>query len=196
MNMKRFALLCGLVVALLCLTQNAKAQYVPQIHRDGAGFVDDRGTALTDREIIDLVGEDIYFDTVVGARKQYTAGRKLIVGGLIGLGAGYLSTTIGTYTLVANSEDAVRSRQYNNDNYPDRYEYDSDSYEAAIGGLMVLGGVMAMFAGAVALDAGIPLKIIGQSRLNWVENDYNDRARDFSLEFGAAPSGIGLTLRF
>ena len=196
MNMKRFALLCGLVAAFLCLTQSAKAQYVQQIHRDGAGFVDERGTALTDREIIDLVGEDIYFDTVVGARKQYTAGRKLIIGGLIGLGAGYISTSLGAYTLVANSEKSVRYYE-GDDNYPGRhYESDADPLQVAVGGIMTIGGVLAMAAGAVALDAGIPLKIIGQSRLNWVENDYNDRARDFSLEFGAAPNGIGLTLRF
>lgn len=193
--MKRFALLCGLVVALMCLTQNAKAQYIQQIHRDGAGFVDDRGMHLTNREVRDLVGEDVYFDTVVGAQKQYRAGRKLLIGGIIGLGAGYLSTAIGTYTLVANSEDAVRSRQYNG-NYPDRYEYDSDSFEAAVGGLMAISGILAMAAGSAALSAGIPLKIIGQSRLNWVENDFNDRNRDFSLEFGAAPHGIGLTLNF
>ena len=192
--MKRFALLCGLVAALMCLTQNAKAQYIPQIHRDGAGFVDDRGMHLSNREVRDLVGDDIYFETVVGAQKQYRAGRKLIVGGIIGLGAGYLSTAIGTYTLAENSERVVR--HYNNDNYPDRYEYDSDSFEAVVGGLMAFGGIMAMAAGYTALSAGIPLKIIGQSRLNWVENDFNDRNRDYSLEFGAAPHGIGLTLNF
>lgn len=191
--MKRFAFLCGLVVALLFQTQNAKAQYVQQIHRDGAGFVDDRGMSLSDKDIIDLVGEDIYFETVVGARKQYKAGRKLIVGGIIGMGAGYLAASLGTYTLVANTE---RPARYYNDNYPDRYDYESDSYEAVAAGLLAFGGIMAMAAGSAALSAGIPLKIIGQSRLNWVENDFNDRNRDFSLEFGAAPNGIGLTLKF
>jgi hypothetical protein len=50
--------------------------------------------------------------------------------------------------------------------------------------------------GAVLLDVGIPFRVIGQSRLNWVENDYNERNRDITLHFGAAPSGIGLTLTF
>ena len=192
--MKRFAFLCGLVAALICLTQNAQAQYIPQIHRDGAGFVDDRGMHLSNQEIRDLVGEDIYFETVVGAQKQYRAGRKLIVGGIIGLGAGYLSTAIGTYTLVENSERIVH--HHNSDNYPDRYDYDTDSFGTVVGGLMAFSGILAMAAGSAALSAGVPLKIIGQSRLNWVENDFNERNRDFSLEFGAAPHGVGLTLKF
>jgi hypothetical protein len=59
---------------------------------------------------------------------------------------------------------------------------------------MVIGSV-ATALGGTALTVGIPLKIIGQSRLNWVENDYNDRQR-ISLNVGATPSGVGLALRF
>ena len=61
---------------------------------------------------------------------------------------------------------------------------------------LLASGYVATIAGGVVLTAGIPLKAIGQSRLNWVENDFNDRSRRASLRFGAAPSGVGLTLRF
>ena len=193
--MKRILLIGGLLAALLCLAQNASAQYA-RIHRDGAGFVDNRGMTLTDDALIDLIGEDVFFDTVIGARKQYNAGRKLITGGLIGIGAGYLAASLGTYMLVASSENSVRYYSAN-DNYPYRYDYDDpDPLQAVTGALLAAGGYVALFSGYCALNAGIPLKIIGKSRLNWVENDFNDRARGYSLQFGPAPSGLGLTLTF
>ena len=193
--MKRSLLIFGLLAAILCFAQNASAQYA-RIHRDGARFVDNRGVTLTDDDLINLIGEDIYFDTVVGARKQYNAGRRLITGGLIGIGTGYLAASLGTYMLVTSSENSVRYYSAN-DNYPYRYDYDEpDPLLAVSGALLAVSGYVALFSGYCALNAGIPLKIIGKSRLNWVENDYNDRARGYSLQFGPAPSGLGLTLTF
>ena len=194
-GMRKILLIGGLLAVFLCLGLNASAQFV-RIHRDGAGFVDNHGVSLTDDELIDLIGDDIYFDTVIGARKQYNAGRKLITGGLIGMGAGYLAASLGTYMLVANSENAVR--YYNdNDNYPFRYDYeDPDPLQAVTGALLAISGYAALISGYCVFNAGIPLKIIGKSRLNWVENDFNDRARGYSFQFGPAPSGIGLTLTF
>lgn len=187
-TMKKIISLCGLVAALLCFTQNANAQYLPdQIHRDGAGFVDEHGRSLSDRELIDAIGIDIFEDTVRGARKQYTAGRKLITGGAIGLGAGLVGTLVGV--VLFNEGSAV---YYENGQAP-RYEIED---EAAIGGAALMAlGACAMAAGSAALSAGIPLKVIGQSRLNWVENDYNER-QGYTLHIGAAPHGVGLTLNF
>ena len=194
--MKKIAILCGLVAALLCLTQRANAQYI-QIHRDGAGFVDNRGMHLTNQEIRDLVGEDVYFDTVVGAQKQYRAGRNLIRSGAITAGAGLVSALTGVALIAANSED--RLVVYNDPQYygyRERVYTDEDEFASATGALFLVGGYLAMFTGAALLEVGIPLKIIGQSRLNWVENDYNDYSRNVSLHVGAAPNGVGLTLRF
>ena len=194
--MKKIAILCGLVAALLCLTQRANAQYV-QIHRDGAGFVDNRGTHLTNQEIRDLVGEDVYFDTVVGAQKQYRIGRNLIRGGAITAGAGLVSALTGVALIAANSEDRLvvhNDPQYYG--YRERVYTDEDEFATATGALFLVGGYLAMFTGATLLEVGIPLKIIGQSRLNWVENDYNDYSRNVSLHVGAAPNGVGLTLKF
>ena len=194
--MKKIAILCGLVAALLCLTQRANAQYV-QIHRDGAGFVDNRGMHLSNQEIRDLVGEDVYFDTVVGAQKQYRIGRNLIRGGAITAGAGLVSALTGVALIAANSEDRLvvyNDPQYRG--YRERVYTDEDEFATATGALFLVGGYLAMFTGATLLEVGIPLKIIGQSRLNWVENDYNDYSRNVSLHVGAAPNGVGLTLRF
>jgi len=180
-------ILCGLVAAFMCLTQNANAQYIPaQIHRDGAGFVDNHGMVLSDQDIIDLVGEDIYFETVVGARKQYSAGRNLIRSGAITAGAG-LAGFMGGVVLMAASEtgyDRVRQTYYDVDGI------------GALGATMMITGCLAATVGCLLLDAGLPLKIIGQSRLNWVENDYNERNRGYSLHVGTAPHGVGLTMTF
>ena len=80
----RFAFFCGLVAALLCLTQNANAQYA----RKGADLVSQNGFTLSDQEIISIVGNDVFDQTVVGARKQYKAGKSLITGGVLGICAG------------------------------------------------------------------------------------------------------------
>ena len=190
--MKRIVLLSCLLFACLFFPRNAQAQYAPQIHRDRDGFVGQDGRRLSDAELIDLVGEDIYFDTVVGARKQYNAGRKLLTGGLLGVGLGYLAASGGTYMLVDVSERRVRRemedgrRHYNN--WP-------ESFYAGAGTLLAITGYTALISGFMALDAGIPLKIIGQSRLNWVENDFNDRQR-LTGRIGPAEHGFGLTLNF
>ena len=88
--MKRFALLCGLVAAFLCLAQNANAQYA----RKGADLVDQNKVVLSDQDIINLVGNDVCDQTVVDARKQYKAGRGLITGGIIGIGAGLAGSVL------------------------------------------------------------------------------------------------------
>ena len=191
--MKRILLISGLFAAFLCLTQNANAQYV-QIHRDGAGFVDNAGITLSDQELIDLVGDDVYFDTVVGARKQYSAGRRLVRGGAITTGVGVTSILGGSILMLTNATGRSHYYDYDYDQIEDYFE--GDETGLAIGALLFAGGYVATIVGAAVLTAGIPLKVIGQSRLNWVENDFNNRSRQASLRFGAAPSGVGLTLRF
>lgn len=185
-KMKKILIISGFIAAFLCLAQNANAQYLPsQIHRNGATFVDGRGQLLSDSELVDAIGEDIYQETVVGARKQYTAGRKLLISGVAGLGVG-IAGLVGGAAIIAAAGPHQKS---NNEVYFD------DEDKAATGGLVVLLGSVATALGGTALSAGIPLKVIGQSRLNWVENDYNER-HAASLHLGVTPNGVGLALRF
>ena len=195
--MKRILIVCGLAAALLGLSQNASAQYASQIHRDGTAFMDDRGVSLSDAELVQLIGPEIYYETVVGARKQYRAGRKLITGGAIGAGAGFLGVLTGTYLMMASTGESFDSFFDDFNDYPDwHHDRSEDAYMAMTGAFLFVGGYAAAILGSLALEAGIPLKIIGQSRLNWVENNYNDRNRDAYFRFGFAPSGVGLTLNF
>lgn len=190
--MKKMLLISGLFAAFLCLAQSAHAQYVPQIHRDGADFVDQAGRTLSDQDLIGLVGDEVYFDTVVGARRQYNAGRKLFIGGAIGMGIG-LTSIIGGAFLIADSGGVERSKYFDSDQV--RHDYGDDS-GAMAGAALFIGGYVATIVGGGALTVGLPLSIIGKSRLNWVENDYNNRSREASLRFGYAPSGVGVTLQF
>ena len=184
--MRRILIISGLVAAFLSLAQNANAQYRPaRIHRDRADFVDEYRRILSDSELIDAVGVDIYEETIIGARKQYTMGRKLVVSGVAGLGVG-IAGIVGGAAIIAS---AGPHKNANDEVYFD------DEDKAATGGLVAVIGSVATALGGTALTVGIPLKVIGQSRLNWVENDYNDRQR-ISLNVGATPNGIGLALRF
>ncbi len=184
--MRKALILCGFVAAFLCLAQNTSAQYIPnQIHRDGSSFVDGNGRTLSDSELVDAIGEDIFSQTVIGARKQYTAGRKLLISGIAGLGVG-IAGIVGGAAIIASAGPHQAS---NNDVYFD------DKDKAESGAIVAAIGTVAAVLGGTALSAGIPLKVIGQSRLNWVENNYNER-HAASLHLGATPNGVGLAFRF
>lgn len=184
-KMKYLTTLCGFIAAFLCLAQSANAQYLPsQIHREKDHFVNESGAILSDKELVDAVGEDVFHETVVGARKQYKTGQKLFVSGLAGIGVGVAGIVGGT-ALVA----AAGPHQANDEIYFDNEDL------AMTGALVLTLGTVAAALGGTALTVGIPFKAIGQSRLNWVENDYNER-HAASLHLGATPSGVGFALKF
>ena len=182
--MKKILIISGIIAAILCLAQNANAQYAGPIHRQGANLADMRGNVLSDHEVLSLIGEQIYDETYVGACKQRKAGKTLIwsglggmVGGAVLYGAG-LSKIAGQVNQNSSSEEIQKALEGN---------------PGSAG--MVLGGTLLMAAGAVALDAGIPLAIIGKKRLNWVADDYNAK-HGLTYQIGATPNGVGLAFRF
>lgn len=174
--MKRFAILCGLVAAFLCLAQNANAQYA----RKGANLVDQNKVVLSDQDIINLVGNDVFDQTVVGARKQYKAGRGLITGGIIGIGAGLAGAFITGYKAGKAGYNDLETALSN------------DGSIAA----MYLASTAAASLGGAALSGGIILKTIGKKRLNWVSEEANRVSGNVSLNVGATPHGMGITLNF
>ena len=173
--MKKFALILGLVAAFLCLAQNANAQYA----RKGANIVDQNGYVLSDSQLTKLVGNDVFQQTVVGARKQYKAGNGLVWGGVAGIGLGLAGAVLTGIKVGKSNYNDVETALRN------------DSSIAA----MYLGSTAVMSVGATALSAGIVLKTIGKKRLNWVEGQAN-AAKGYSLDLGATPYGVGLAVRF
>ena len=185
----RIALFCGLLAAFLCLTHNANAQYV---QRHKANLVDANGNILSDAQVLDLVGEEIFHETYVGAKKQYNAGRKMLIGGAIGAGAGLATTLIG-FNLAYDSA-------YLTDRGIVAYRNET---EATIGFIcdvcneLANRGVRVIVAGLglSVLEAGIPLHIIGKKRLDWVAEE-GSKASNLTLHAGATPNGFGITLNF
>ena len=175
-------LLTGLLVVCLCFSLNANAQYVHQIHRNHDGFVNQDGRTLSDVELMDFIGESIYSETVVGARKQYNFGKWLIIGGSIGFVAGGLAGLSGVAIL---SLRATSERDLN-------HEW---SLQRARGIALFYGGGSLYILGGLALSTGIPLKIIGRNRLNWVEENYNGH-QNLTCRFGSTDNGFGLSLIF
>ena len=172
----RFAFFCGIVAALLCLTQNANAQYV----RDGYHIVNQNGVALSNQEIIDLVGVDVYEQTVLGAWKQYKAGKSLITGGIIGIGAGLAGAFVTGY-------------KAGKAGYNDMQTALSDDGSIAA---LYLASAAAASLGSAALTGGIVMKIIGNKRLDWVSEEANRVSGNVSLNVGATPNGMGIVLNF
>ena len=134
-----------------------------------------------------MVGQDIFDQTVIGARKQYKSGNKLIWGGI----AGILAGTAGVVYSIVKLNDAG----YTNVDLtsPDDIKeiLDKDPSIAAL----YLGSSALTSLGGTAFTAGVVLKTIGKKRLNWVEDQAN-AARGYSLNVGTTPNGMGLYLTF
>ena len=179
--MKRIALLCGIIAALVCLTQSASAQYA----RKGANIVDKSGYVLADSQLINIVGQDVFDQTVVGARKQIKSGNGLLWGGILGIAGGIAGAV---FTGVKMNE-AGYTQISGYDDIKDLVE--NDPGIAA----MYLGSTALMSLGGTAFTAGVVLKTIGKKRLNWVKDQAN-AAKGYSLNVGTTPNGMGLYVTF
>jgi len=176
--MKKFAILCGIIAALLCLTQNASAQYA----RRGANIVDKSGFVLSDSQLINLVGQNIFDETVVGARKQYKAGNGLLWGGLAGTVAGIGGIAFTTYKLAENTGGDIEDMAA---------AFDDEPGIAAV----YFGSYAVASIGASLFTVGIILKSIGKGRLNWVAEEANG-AKGYSFNVGPTPHGVGFSMTF
>lgn len=177
--MKRITLYLCFLVAFLCIAQHANAQYATTLHREKGNLVDGRGLVLSDNEVLDLIGDEIYHKTYVGAKKQCKVGRILIWSGAAGAVVGTGMMLYGQYL-------------YTDSPYMNGIGTET---EGKIGLALCAGGLLLELAGSAALDTGIPLAIIGKKRLDWVADNYNGGA-NLTYHVGATPNGIGLTLQF
>ena len=186
--MRKLAILCGLVAAFMCLTQNAKAQYATSLQRNHGNLIDQRGNLLSDVEIRNLVGDDIYNETYVGAKKQYAIGHKLVWGGAAGTVVGLAAMVGGQYLFAQNTYWA------GNETTPQTLHF-SDEEKGTAGLLLCTGGLLMTSLSAIALEVGIPFHIIGKKRLDWVAENYNSGV-NLTYHVGATPNGIGFALQF
>lgn len=153
------------------------------------------GKELTENEIRQLVGDEIFTQTYEGAVKQRKLGKVLTISGGAAAGGGLAVMAIG----LLGSTLFVTDTYYYNPNNPSQtwghtYSYD-DNLDEMIP--IITAGYLLMGAGLTALSAGIPLSIIGNKRLDWIASDYNQRSGyQATLSMGFNRYGIGLALKF
>jgi hypothetical protein len=146
-------------------------------------FYDQNGVWLDEAQVRSLFGDDIYQETFVGARKQYRAGRNLLTGGLIVIGAGVACALLADADIHAPD-------------FSDEPGYPRETHDHSAEDRMFLGALIVL-AGGTAINVGIPLMIIGTRRLAWMEDEYNSRPKHaWSLAFRQTRNGAGLVLSF
>ena len=95
--MKKIIVLVIAAVAFIASSVVANAQYRPStLNQHRAGFEDENGHTLTDQEVFELIGEDVYNQTYVGATKQYKTGKILTIVGAATTGVGLVGTIAGS----------------------------------------------------------------------------------------------------
>ena len=181
--MRKIAILCGLVATFLCIAQSANAQYAPSsLRRDHGNLVDSRGNILSDAEVLNLVGEQVYNETYVGAKKQYKIGHKLVWGGVAGTVVG-LGAMVGGQYLFANNT------YWAGNDVTEQTIHFSDEGKGMAGLVLCVGGLLMTSLSSIALEVGIPFTVIGKKRLDWV-------GVNLTYHVGATPNGVGIALNF
>ena len=180
-------LLCTitLLIAAGCFVS---AQTRAPLDRRLGNLVDGEGIVLTDAEVLDLIGDQVFNETYLGAKKQYTDGHRLIWIGatemLVGLGA----TVVGLSSIMQDLGGIVHLK------YSEQ-EVRHDGINAKWAVILVEGGSLLASLGIVFFNTGIPLSIIGKNRLEWIADNYNSN-RNLTWSVGATPNGVGVVLKF
>ncbi len=182
--MKKLLVIFVLLAAGMAFAQEMKAQYAGPIARKAANLVDQNGKILSDEAIIGLVGEDIYRETVVGARRQMKSGTGLIIGGSAGIAAGLVFAIWGA---AINNQSNIKMGDDHN-----RQAYNREQAKGAV----VNSCALALSSlGSLAIGGGIAFRSIGKGRLGWVAEQCNTR-HSATLEWSASPVGAGIVMRF
>lgn len=188
--MKKIFVLLLTVVLAFAAGNNAYAQYV---YEHNGRIVAEDDQVLSDQDVILCVGEDIYKATYAGACKQYKTGNTLITIGSIAAGVG----TVGTIAGAVASKYAIDHGHVTFEEKDGRRVVTGMSNKAALAFLGLVGGAALLSAGEICLTVGIPLKVIGVKRLDWVAGEYNKTTQPVaSLRFGAGQYGTGMVLSF
>lgn len=191
--MKKIIVLAIAAIAFIASGVVANAQYRPStLSQHRAGLEDENGHTLTDQEVFQLIDEDVYNQTYVGATRQYKTGKILNIVGAATVGVGLVGTIAGTAALV----DAIQNGHVTFEDQNGRKvvkEYDKQAALAVVG---FAAGATLLAAGDICLSVGIPLQVIGKKRLNWIATEYNHSNYSANIRFGAGQYGTGVVLSF
>ena len=191
--MKKIIVLVIAAIAFIASGVTANAQYRPStLSQHRAGLEDENGHALTDQEVFQLIGEDVYNQTYVGATKQYKTGKILTIVGAATTGVGLVGTIAGSVATAYAIENGHVTYETKNGKQVVK-DFDNKAALAVVG---FAGGVALLAAGDICLSVGIPLQIIGKKRLNWIATEYNHSNYSANIRFGAGQYGTGVVLSF
>ena len=115
------------------------------------------------------------FETVNGALRQRSSGKSLLIAGGALTGVGIVFTAVGAATMW----------DWNKDQY----------YYNAWSAALYYSGIVFLSTGVTAMTVGAPLFCIGNARLNWAADSYNQR-NQMSFNVVSGRNGLGLALRF
>ena len=153
--------------------QGSEPNIVPsQIRYRGGNLVDSEGNVIKPEDIRFYIGNQIYEDTYVGARKQLRSGKTLV----------WIGAPVAVAGIVMMI--ALNSMEYDDGEY-----YDYGPYSA---------GLLVGLAGSTCIDVGIPLLVIGKKRLEWIADDYNGRLHGSRRQpyISTSSKGFGIALNF
>jgi len=129
------------------------------------------GRMLQDYELQQIMGPEIWNNTFLGARSQYSAGKVLVNIGvpLMSAGAGFC---IYAYIAAANG-------------------YTTSALSYLVAGYTLFG------SGFTVFSIGIPLQCVGSGRMRWaVGMAGRGYSFDPQLNVGLTPGGVGLCMKF
>ena len=162
------------VAAEMSSRQGSEPNIVPgQIRYRGGDLVDSKGNVIKPEDIRFYIGNQIYEDTYVGARKQLRSGKTLV----------WIGAPVAVAWIVMMIA-GLNSMEYDDGEY-----YDYGLYSA---------GLLAGLAGSTCIDVGIPLLVIGKKRLEWIADDYNGRLHGSRRQpyISTSSKGFGIALNF
>lgn len=198
--MKRI-LVIGAIAALMAFgATSASAQRADSgtLTYSNGHLLDEQGRVLQDYEVMDIVGRRIYNETYNGAVQQYKAGKGLIIGGAVSFGLG-VAATVGSAIYLGPERARSIYHGFEREEFADeqtRVRYVGETTAGAAG---LLGGLALASIGQACLSVGLPLFIIGKSRLVWIAEDYNAenyrRGRRPYIDFNTE-NGPGIRLNF
>lgn len=174
------------VMLMLLPAFAALAQYVPsQIEQSKGRLLDDNGEVMPDFMVKRLVGDEIFEETYLGAVKQYKAGKWLMLGGGLVVGAGVAVSGVSLGVFFVNYVNIWKG-----ENLWDSFSQAKDVLSWFYRGFSIAG------LGASVFTMGIIFKTVGWKRLEWVAEEYNNGRPAVTLRFGAGEYGTGLVLNF
>ena len=180
------------VMLFICTPAFSQYYYQPfaeygELRRDGADLLMN-GQELGDFAIRSVMGEQLWQETFSGARAQYKAGKVI-------MNIGIPVTASGVGCLMASAAFWAMSRQV------------KQEWSNAVRGAFTLYslyfftyGWVLSGTGLILLSVGVPLRVVGSCRMNWVVDEAN-KNNGFAMQqpkvnFGLQQYGVGVALRF